>query len=183
MDIMTKVKQDMQEVLDHVKLELSGVRTGRAQASLVDLLLVSYYGSTVPLKQLASITIPEPTVILIQPWDRQSIGDIEQAIRASEIGIPPLNEGTQIRLVLPALTEERRQQLIKLVHQKGEAGKIALRNVRKDAWDNVQKQVKNGELTEDDRYRYEMDLNKAIDGFNDQVDTLVAEKEKELRTI
>lgn len=183
MDIMAQAKRGMEEVIDHVKQELAGIRTGRAQASLVDLLLVSYYGSTVPLKQLASISIPEPTVILIQPWDRQSIGDIEQAIRASELGISPMNEGTQIRLVLPALTEERRQQLIKLVHQKAEAGKIALRTIRKDLWDDVQKQVKNGELTEDDRYSYEADLNKVIDGFNKQIDDLVEVKEKELKTI
>jgi ribosome recycling factor len=182
-DIMTLTKQHMDEVVEHVKQEMAGIRTGRANASLVDTILVQYYGSTMPLKQMASITVPEPTTIVIMPWDRQSIGDIEQAIRNSDLGLSPVNEGSQIRLVLPPLTEERRTQLIKLVHQKAEAGKVALRNVRKDIWEDVQKQVKSGELTEDDRYRYEEDLNKTIDHFNKEIETLINDKEKELKTI
>ncbi len=182
-DATPNMKQQMQEVLDHVKQEMSGIRTGRANASLVDAIPVLYYGTTTPLKQMASITVPEPTVIVITPWDRQSVGDIELAIRNTELGLSPVNEGSQIRLVLPALTEERRGQLIKLMHQKAEAGKVALRNVRKDIWDNVQKQVKSGELTEDDRYRSEEDLNKTIDHFNKEIDALVEAKESELRVI
>lgn len=182
-DTMTRMKQQMDEVLQHVKDELATIRTGRANASLVDTIMVSYYGSTVPLKQMASVTVPDPTSIVITPWDRQSLGDVEQAVRASDLGLSPVNEGTQIRLVLPPLTEERREQLIKSVQQKAEAGKVALRNVRKDTWDNVQKQVKAGELTEDDRYRYEDDLNKTIDQFNHQIDALTADKEKDLKTV
>lgn len=179
----TAIKKQMEEVISHVTQEFSTIRTGRAQASLVDGLMVNYYGSTQPLKNMASITVPEPTMIVIQPWDSQAIGDIEQALRASDLGLSPVNEGTQLRLVLPSLTEERRQQLIKTISQKAEAGKVALRNVRKDIWEDVQKQVKAGELTEDDRYRWEEDLNKIIDGFNQQIDQLVEEKEKELKTI
>jgi ribosome recycling factor len=182
-DTMHDMKRQMQEVLDHVKTEFGAVRTGRASASLVDLLPVQYYGTTMPLKQLASIAIPEPTIILIQPWDPQSINDIELAIRNSSLGLSPVNEGTQLRIVLPPLTEERRNELVKTVHQKAEAGKVALRNIRKEVWDLVQKQVKSGELTEDDRYSYEEDLNKTIEQFNREIEGLVAEKEKELRTI
>lgn len=183
MDIAQSMKQQMSEVMQHIKDDLSSIRTGRASATLVDSLAVQYYGSTMPLKQMASISVPEPTVILIQPWDKQAIGDVEQAIRNSNLGLSPINEGTQIRLVLPPLTEERRNDLIKAVHQKAEAGKVALRTVRKDTWDEVQKQVKSGDLTEDDRYRYEGDLNKIIDQFNREVDEVVEKKESELRTI
>jgi ribosome recycling factor len=183
MDLMTQMKQNMQDVMEHIKTEFSSVRTGRANASLVDTLPVQYYGTTTPLKQMASITVPEPTVILIQPWDKQSIGDIEQALRISNLGLSPINEGSQIRLVLPPLTEERRDQLIKTIHQKAEAGKVALRNTRKETWDEVQKQVKAAELTEDDRYRYEEDLNKTIDSFNKEIDDLIMAKEKELQTV
>ncbi len=183
MDIMSNLKKQMDEVLEHVKTEFSTIRTGRANASLVDTLPVSYYGQTAPLKNMASITVPEPTMIVVQPWDRQAIGDIEQAIRASDLNLSPVNEGTQLRLILPALTEERRDQLVKSIHQKAEAGKVALRNVRQDAWTEVQKQVKSGDLTEDDRYAYEDDLNKVVAGFNKQIEDLTAEKEKELKTI
>jgi ribosome recycling factor len=183
MDIAQAMKQKMNEVLEHIKDDLSSIRTGRASAALVDSLPVQYYGSNTPLKQMASISVPEPTVILIQPWDKQAIGDIEQAIRTSNLGLSPINEGSQIRLVLPPLTQERREELIKTVHQKAEAGKVALRTVRKDTWDEVQKQVKSGDLTEDDRYRYEGDLNKIIDQFNREVDEVVTQKESELRTI
>lgn len=183
MDIAQTMKQQMSEVLQHIKDDLSGVRTGRANAALVDSLLVQYYGSTLPLKQMASISVPEPTVIVIQPWDKQAIGDIEQTIRTSNLGLSPINEGTQIRLVLPPLTEERRTELIKAVHQKAEAGKVALRTIRKEVWEEVQKKVKSGELTEDDRYRYELDLNKIIDQFNRDIDQMVEQKETELRTI
>jgi ribosome recycling factor len=182
-DILGDMKSKMQEVMEHVQHEFSTIRTGRASAALVDTMMVAYYGNTMPLKQMASITVPEPTVIVIQPWDKQAIGDIEQAIRNSNLGLSPINEGTQLRLVLPPLTEERRQQLIKTIHQQAEAGKVSLRNVRKETWEDIQKKAKAGELTEDDRYSYEQDLNKAIDGFNKQVDELVEAKEKELRTI
>src|SRR5687768_2560193 len=120
-DTVVNMKHAMQEVIDHVKQELTSIRTGRATASLVDGLLVQYYGNTTPLKQMASINVPEPTMILIQPWDKQSIGDIEQAIRNSNLGLSPVNEGAQIRLTLPPLTEERRNQLIKALHEKAEA--------------------------------------------------------------
>jgi ribosome recycling factor len=183
MDIAQSMKQKMNEIMEHIKTDLSSIRTGRASAALVDSLSVQYYGSTMPLKQMASISVPEPTVILIQPWDKQAIGDVEQAIRNSNLGLSPINEGSQIRLVLPPLTEERREELIKTVHQKAEAGKVGLRTVRKDTWDEVQKQVKSGSLTEDDRYRYEGDLNKIIDQFNREVDEVVTKKESELRTI
>lgn len=183
MDLITQMKHHMDDVVNHVKEDLTSLRTGRATSSLVDALPVQYYGNTTPLKRMASIMVPEPTVIVIQPWDKQAMGDIEQAIRNSSLGISPVNEGTQIRLVLPPLTEERRNQLIKSLHEKAEAGKVSLRNVRKDTWEEVQKQVKAGELTEDDKYRYEEDLNKIIDGYNKEIEKLCADKEQELKTI
>lgn len=182
-DITGTMKSQMDEVIAHVKDEFASIRTGRASASLVDTLMVQYYGSTTPLKNMASVMVPDATSIVIQPWDRQALGDIEQAIRTSDLGLSPVNEGTQLRLVLPPLTEERRDQLIKSIHQKAEAGKVSLRNVRGAAWEDVQKKVKASELTEDDRYRYETDLNKIIESYNKQIEELVAAKETELKTI
>ncbi len=182
-DTMSAMKQAMDEVLHHVKEEFASIRTGRASASLVDSLPVQYYGNTTPLKQMASISVPEPTMLLIQPWDRQAMGDIEQAIRNSNLGLSPVNEGTQIRLTLPPLTEERRNQLIKALNEKAEAGKVALRNIRKETWEKVQHQVKSGELTEDDKYRYEEDLNKTIDKYNHEIEQLCDDKEKDIKTI
>ncbi len=183
MDLMTPMKHQMDEVIEHARGDFATIHTGRASASLVDTLPVQYYGNTTPLKQMASITVPEATSIVIMPWDKQSIGDIEQAIRTSDLGLSPVNEGTQIRLNLPPLTEERRQQLVKSINQKAEAAKVALRTIRKDVWEDVQNKVKAGELTEDDRYRYEADLNKQIDIYNKQIDDVTAAKEKELTTI
>jgi ribosome recycling factor len=182
-DIMSDTKKNMDSVVAHLKEELVAIRTGRANAALVDTLIVSYYGSTVPLKQMASVTVPDAASIVIQPWDKQSLGDIELAIRNSSLGLNPVNEGNQIRLVLPPLTEERRLELVKSIHEKAEAAKVALRTVRKDAWENVQKQVKAGDLTEDDRYSYEDDLNKVIEGYNKQIDEVIADKEKEVKTV
>lgn len=183
MDLLTDMKHKMDEVIEHARADFATIHTGRASASLVDTLPVQYYGNTTPLKQMASITVPEATSIVIMPWDKQSIGDIEQAIRTSDLGLSPVNEGSQIRLNLPPLTEERRQQLVKSIHQKAEAIKVALRTIRKDVWEAVQSKVKDGELTEDDRYTYEADLNKQIDIYNKHVDDLVVTKEKELTTI
>lgn len=183
MDIIGDLKKNMDQVLVHLKDEFSTIRTGRASASLVDGLMVAYYGSMVPVKQMASVNVPDATTLVIQPWDKQSIGDIEQAIRISSLGLNPVNEGTQIRLVLPALTEERRNDLAKAINEKAEAAKVSLRTARKDAWELVQKQVKAGELTEDDRYSYEEDLNKVIDGYNKQVEEIVEAKVKEIKTV
>ncbi len=182
-DKIGSVKRQMAEVVDHVKLEFGAIRTGRANVSLVDMIGVPYYGNTLPLKQMASISVPEPTVILIQPWDKQAIGDIEQALRLSELGLSPVNEGTQIRLVLPPLTTERRAGLVKLAHRQAEGGKVALRTVRKDVWDLIQKEAKASEITEDDRYRFEEELNRIIDDFNKQIDALVEAKTAEIEAI
>ena len=173
----------MDQAVGHLKEELATIRTGRANASLVDTLMVSYWGNLTPLKQMASVTVPDATSIVITPWDKQAMGDIEQAIRNSNLGLNPVNEGGQIRVVLPPLTEERRLEMVKTIHEKAETSKVALRTHRKEAWELVQKQVKSGELTEDDKYRYEEDLNKVIEGFNKQVDELVTQKEKEVKTI
>ena len=182
-DIISHLKQAMDLTVGHLKDELATIRTGRANASLVDTLMVSYYGNTTPIKQMASVTVPDATSIVIAPWDKQAVGDIEQAIRNSSLGLSPVNEGGQIRVVLPPLTEERRNELVKTIHEKAEASKVALRTERGSAWENVQKQVKAGDLTEDDKYRYEQDLNKVIESYNKQIADLVTEKEKEVKTV
>lgn len=180
-DLLTSTKKGMDEVISRLKDELATVQTGRASAALVDGIIVQYYGNNTPLKQMASILIPESNVIVIQPWDRQAVNDVEQAIRQSDMNLSTINEGTHIRIVLPALTTDRRTELVKMVHSKAESARVALRNLRKDTWDQVQKQEKAGELTEDDRYRYEGDLNKIIDKFNQEVEELTKTKEKDLQ--
>lgn len=173
----------MADVVRCLNDELAVVRTGRANPSLVDTILVSYYGALTPLKQMASVTAPDVGTIVIAPWDKQALADIETAIRASNLGMSPVNEGVQIRLTLPPLTQERRDELAKSVRRVGEAAKVAVRAIRKQAWDDVQRRVKGGELTEDDKYRWEQDLNKVIERYNRTIDAAVADKEKEVRTV
>lgn len=181
--IIAEAKPKMEQAVDHLKEDLKTIRTGRASSSLVDDVMVSYYGSTTPLKQVASVTTPDSNLISIAPWDKNILGDIELAIRNANLGFNPINDGHQVRIVLPPLTEERRKEFVKSVNQKAEVVRISLRNIRKEAWEKVQAGQKSGELTEDDKYRGEERLNKLIDEFNKQVDEIVKQKEKDIMTI
>ncbi len=182
-DIIHPLKPKMQDVITHFEGELKSVRTGRAHGGLVENITVSYYGTETPIKQMAGITVPEATQLLITPWDRQALGDIEQAIRQANLGINPTNDGQAIRIILPALNEERRRDLVKQIGTMAETARISLRNLRKDAWEQVQKAEKSGDLPEDDRYRGEEELNKLIDDFNKQVEEKVKAKEQELMSL
>ncbi len=178
--ILKEVDSKMEMAILRLEEELSKIRTGRAQSSLVENITVSYYGSEVMLKELASISIPEPTLIQMSPFDKNSIGDIETAIRNSDLGLSPINDGNFIRIVLPALTEERRIELSKKVKSTGEEAKVSLRNIRKDAWGRVQAEEKSGAATEDDKYQAEKELNELIEKMNKQVDELTKKKEEEI---
>jgi ribosome recycling factor len=163
--------------------ELGRLRTGRASPSFVENLDIDYYGSPTKLNQLASINVPEPRLLVITPYDRSSIGTIEKAIMSSDLGVTPSNDGEKIRLPFPALTEETRKQLIKLAHQRAEDGRVAVRNVRRHAKDELEKMQKDGKISEDDLKRAEKDLQKETDAHVAEIDELLVHKEKELKEV
>lgn len=183
MDIYGKMKPKMQEVTDKLAESLKTIHTGRASSLLVEDIMVTHYGSTMPLKQLATIATPDATLIAVTPWDKAALSPIETAIRNSGRNLNPTNDGSTIRIALPPMSQERREEMVKLIHKMAEESRVALRNVRKEAWEQVQNQVKEGTLTEDDKYVGEKDLNKMIDDFNAKIADAVAGKEKEIRTI
>ncbi|HEL0022861.1 TPA: ribosome recycling factor [Streptococcus equi subsp. zooepidemicus] len=163
--------------------EYASIRAGRANASLLDRIQVDYYGAPTPLNQLASITVPEARVLLISPFDKSSIKDIERALNASDLGITPANDGSVIRLVIPALTEETRKELAKEVKKVGETAKVSIRNIRRDAMDEAKKQEKVKEITEDELKALEKDIQKATDEAVKEIDRMTADKEKELLSV
>ena len=166
-----------------LKEELATVRAGKANAALVDRVMVDYYGTPTPLKSLANISVPEPRTLLISPFDPKSIPDIEKGINMADIGITPANDGKVIRLTIPQVTEERRKELTKTVKKIGEETKVAVRNLRREANDELKKEQKGGELTEDD-LKEELDaVQKIIDKAVKDVDALVADKEKEIMEV
>ena len=181
--IIEKAKERFAHSHESLAREFGAIRAGRANASLLDRITVEYYGAPTPLNQLASITVPEARVLLISPFDKGSIADIERAINESDLGINPANDGSVIRLVIPALTEETRKELAKEVKKVGENAKIAIRNIRRDAMDEAKKQEKDKEITEDQLKALEKDIQKATDDAVKKIDSMTAEKEKELLTV
>lgn len=173
-------KEKMEKTLNVLKQDLNTVRAGRANPALLDQISVEYYGMATPLKQIANISVPDPRSLLISPFDPKAVKDIEKAILVANIGINPSNDGKNIRLVIPPLTEERRKELTKLIKKMGEESKVAVRNCRRDANDEVKKQEKAGELTEDD-VKDELDeIQKLTDNCMKDIDGIIANKEKEL---
>ena len=179
-EILAHTKERMKKSEDALQRELGSIRAGRANASLLDRIFVEYYGVETPLNQLASITIPEARVLLITPFDKSSLKDIEHSINASDLGITPANDGSVIRLVIPALTEETRRDLAKEVKKVGENAKVAIRNIRRDAMDEAKKQEKAKEITEDELKTLEKDIQKATDDAVKHIDDMTANKEKEI---
>jgi len=181
--IIKETKQKMEKTVEHLKKELSKVRSGRASASLLDDIKVDYYGSQMAITQLATISIPEPRLILIQPWDVSSIPAIEKAILKSEIGITPSNDGKVIRLVVPQLTEERRKELIKFAKKICEENKVAIRNERRDAIEKIRADEKNKLISEDDSKRLQKEVQELTDSFIKKIDEIMTLKEKEIMLI
>lgn len=177
---MTEAKEKMKKAAQNLQRELGQIRAGRANASLLDRITVNYYGAPTPLNQMVSIQIPEARVLMITPFDKSILQDVEKAIMASDIGISPTNDGNVIRLVIPQLTEERRKELAKDVKKEAENAKIAIRNIRRDAIDEYKKQQKNGDITEDDLRGLEKDVQTLTDNSIKEVDKIAADKEKEL---
>ena len=183
MDYLENAEERMQKTLDNLKEEFVTIRAGRANPGVLNKLTVEYYGVPTPIQQMANISVPEARILVIQPWDRSTIKGIERAIQASDIGINPNNDGTVIRLVFPELTEERRKDLVKDVKKKGEAAKVALRNIRRDTVDSIKKAQKAGEITEDDQKKDEDAAQKLTDKFVEKIDKTVEEKTKEIMTV
>ena len=173
----------MQKTIDVVMSDFASVRAGRANAAVLDKITVDYYGAPTPLNQVAAISSPDPRSLMIQPWDSTLLKAIEKAIQTSDLGINPQNDGKVIRLAFPQLTEERRKQLTKQVKQYGENGKVAIRNIRRDAMEKFKSMEKNSEITEDDRKDYEKELQDMTEKRCKQIDELTAKKETELMAV
>ncbi len=176
-------EEKMEKTLSNLAEDYSTIRAGRANPAVLNKITVDYYGSPTPLQQVANISVPEARMLVIQPWDRSLIKAIEKAIQASDVGINPNNDGTLIRLVFPELTEERRKDLSKDVKKKGEAAKVAIRNIRRDCVDTIKKAQKAGEITEDDQKKDEDEAQKLTDKFIGKVDKAVEAKTKEIMTV
>ena len=175
--------EKMDKAIAVLKDELSGVRTGRATPALLQRIVVDYYGTPVPIQQLASFSVPEPRTLMVTPYDPNAISSMEKAIMASDLGITPGNDGTVIRLSYPALTEERRKELIKLVHHRGEEGRVAVRNIRRHSKEELEKLEREGTISEDDLIRAERELQKLTDKHISDIDEVVAHKDTELKEI
>ena len=170
----------MKKTCEALTAQLATIRAGRANAAVLDQIQVDYYGVPTPIQQVASISVPDPRSLMIQPWDASVLKGIEKAILASELGINPQNDGRVIRLVFPQLTEERRKELAKQVKKYGEESKVAVRNIRRDAIDKYKKQQKASEITEDDYKDIEKDIQKLTDDYIKEVESIAEAKEKEL---
>ena len=182
-EIQNNAKTKMEKTKDVLRSDLMAIRAGRANPQLLDRITVDYYGTPTPLKNVANISAPEPRVLQINPWDAKMVKDISKAIQASDLGLTPSNDGKVIRLMLPELTEERRKELTKQVKKYGESGKIAIRNIRRDAMDKVKAMKKKSEITEDEAKDYEKELQNLTDKRCKDIDVLTADKEKELMNV
>ena len=180
---LNDIKRRMQGAMASLKQELSGLRTGRASPHLLDHVQAEAYGNTMPLNQLATISVPEPRMISVQVWDKSMVKAVEKAIVDSNLGLSPATEGQVLRLRIPELNEERRKELVKVAHKYAEAAKVAVRHVRRDGLDVVKKLEKNHEISEDDQTRYANDVQKTTDGVIAEIDQMLAAKEKEILTV
>jgi len=173
----------MEQAVAHLKDDLAGIRTGRAAPAVINRVKVEYYGTPVPLNQLAGVSVPEPRLLQIQPFDKSAISAIERAIMQSDLGITPSNDGNVIRLAFPPLTEERRKELVKQVHHRAEEARVAVRNVRRHAKEEMEKLEHDGAISQDDLIRAEKELQKLTDRFVTEVDEIQGHKEQELMEV
>jgi ribosome recycling factor len=182
-DVLKTAEHKMTTAIEFLGRDLQSVRTGRASAKLLDRIQVDYYGSPTPINNVANISAPEPRMVLVQPWDRGMLGPIEKAIQKSDLGINPTNDGSVIRLVLPQLTEDRRKDLVKQVHQRAEEARVAVRNCRREALDHLRKAEKDGGISQEDERRAQERLQKLTDGFIKRVDEVSRHKEAEVMEV
>lgn len=182
-EIFEDLNERMGKTVESLSREYSRLRTGRASLALLDGIRVTYYDAQTPLNQMASLAVPEPRLIVIQPWDKTAISDIEKAILKSELGLTPMNDGKVIRIAIPPLTEERRKELVKVARKMAEDKKVAIRNIRRDANEMFKDLKQDKEITEDDLYRSQEEVQKTTDEFISRLDELCEAKEKEILEI
>ena len=180
---LAETEELMQKAVEATQRNFNTIRTGRANASILDRVMVEYYGSPTPLKSLANISTPDSSTIMIQPFDRSSISQVEKAISMSDVGLTPNNDGSNIRLNVPPLTTERRKEFVKLASKLAEEGKVSVRNIRRDSVDSVRKQEKAGDLSEDESRDLQDKIQKLTDKYTAKIETLLAEKEKDITTV
>lgn len=182
-EIINSRKESLEKAIEHFHQETGKVRTGRANPSLVEDLLVDYYGAKTPIKQMAAINIPEPRQITIQPWDRSAMGAIEGVIRNSELNLNPVNDGILIRITIPMMTEERRKDMVKLLNQKAEEGRIAIRSIREEILKEIKEAEKSGLISEDDEFKAKEKVQELVEQYNKKVEEIRAKKEIEIMTV
>lgn len=182
-DILSETKAHMQKAVESVQHEMALIRTGRATTNLLDVVRVEYYGAHVPVNQVATVGVPEPRLLTIQPWDKSAISAIEKAILASGLGLTPSNDGTLIRLPIPQLTEERRKDLVRVVHKLAEEGRVSIRNARRDANEMLKEGEKEGEIPEDDCKKAQKHVQDLTDEYIKKVDEILKRKEAEIMEV
>ncbi len=180
---MVNLKQDLAKIIEQYQQELKSVRTGRANPQIVEDLMIDYFGTMTPIKQAANVSASDARTIVIAPWNKDSLVDIEKAINESDLGINPVNDGEVIRLSFPPLTEERRVELTKVVGQKSEEARIKVRKLREKVRENLQRDEKDGKISEDDKIRKEKELQQVIDEYNQKIEDIHKKKEEELMTV
>ncbi len=182
-DIIKNSEEKMKKTISVLKSDLQTMKAGRANPSMLDRVQVEYYGSLCPISQVANVSAPEPRVLMITPWEKTILQDIEKAILKSDLGLNPSNDGSVIRLIIPELTEETRKNLVKNVKKTGEDAKVAIRSIRRDANDKIKNLKKNDDISEDEVKRGEDDVQKVTDSFVKEIDSIIAAKEKEIMSI
>jgi len=178
--ILRNCEDEIKKVVDRFKEEIKKIHTGRATPLLVEDIAVDYYGSKAPLKQIAAISVPEPRVIVISPWSKDDLVNIQKAIAESDLKINPQNDGDVVRVVFPSLTEERRQEMAKVVSREKEDSRVFAKQIREDIWDQVQKMTQSGDMPEDDKFRVKDKLQEIVDRFNKELDEIAEKKEEEI---
>lgn len=182
-EVYSDAQERMTKAITALKSEFNSVRAGRANPALLDRLIVEYYGTATPIRQMANVSAPEPRLLVIQPWDKTAISEIEKAVLKSDLGLTPTNDGNVVRLAIPQLTEERRAELVKVVRKKAEESRVAIRNIRRDANDIIKDMQKAGEISEDDERRSQEEIQKITDKFIKQVDEQLGFKEAEITEV
>ncbi|MDF9407271.1 MAG: Ribosome-recycling factor [Pelotomaculum sp. PtaB.Bin013] len=182
-EIISESESNMKKTVEVVKKEFASLRAGRATPALLDKITVNYYGTPTPINQLANISVPEARLLVIQPWDKNSLPEIERAIMKSDLGIPPASDGAVIRLAIPQLTQERRADLMKVIKKKAEEGRVAVRNIRRDTNEQLKASQKEGKLSEDELKRSQDEVQKITDRFVKEIDALLSTKEQEIMQV
>lgn len=182
-NLIDSYQKEFQKVIEFFKKEITGLRTGRASSALVENILIPVYGTKLPLKQLANISVQEGKMILIEPWDKNNLKHIEKALQESSIGINPIVEANLIRITFPSLNEEKRKELIRILHQKAESARVAIRGIRDKIREEVFRKEKSKEISEDEKYRLFKELDEKVGKFNEEIKDLIEKKEREMLSV